>query len=173
MTDSDYDILSEFSCGEDELDDFFRHEVKECVDRHYLSAYCVTHTGGEIIALFTLMNDALMITSHTEKSDFISDLRLYTDTNAVDFFKLQSSYPAINIGHLGTSSKYQNMGIGTTIIDLVIETFSNYKQAGCQFVTVDSINKPRTTAFYCRNGFSFQTSKDAYSPTRRMYRILN
>lgn len=40
MTDADYDIMSAFSCGVKELDDFFRYEVKECVERKYLSAYC-------------------------------------------------------------------------------------------------------------------------------------
>lgn len=30
MTDTDYEIMSAFSCGVKELYDFFRYEVKEC-----------------------------------------------------------------------------------------------------------------------------------------------
>lgn len=172
MNDADYDNMSAFSCGVDALDDFFRYEVKECVRRHYLSAYCAYLNQNDIIATFTLMNDALMIVGESEKDDFIEDLRLEADTDVVDFFNKQTSYPAINIGHLGTATDFQSKGIGTAIIDLVADTFSNFKQAGCQFITVDSLNNNRTIRFYQRTGFSFQTNKDFYSTTRRMYRIL-
>lgn len=164
--------MSAFSCGVVALDDFFHNEVKECVKYRYLSAYCAYVYSGEIIAAFTLMNDALMISGHVEKEDFIDDLRLDTDKDIVDFFSRQTSYPAINIGHLGTSTKYQKCGIGTAIIDLVCATFSNYTQAGCQFVTVDAINDKDTIRFYLNNQFNFQTQRDSYRSTRRMYRIL-
>lgn len=172
MTGADYEDMSVFSCGVNELDKFFQHEVEECVKRHYLSAYCAFLNSGEIVAAFTLMNDALMIPSQTEKEDFISDLQFEVDTDIVDFFNRQSSYPAINIGHLGTSVKYQSKGIGTAIIDLVASTFAEYRQAGCQFITVDALNNSRSIKFYHTNGFGFQTNKDSCSETRRMYRIL-
>ena len=172
MTDADYENMSAFSCGVKELDDFFHIEVKECVRRRYLSAYSAFIDSGEIVAAFTLMNDALMIASQTEKDDFIEDLKLETDDDLTTFLNRQSSYPAINIGHLGTQEKYQSMGIGSMIIDLVADTYSKYRQAGCQFITVDALNNDRTTKFYCKNSFLFQTNSDSTSPTRRMYRIL-
>ena len=139
---------------------------------HYLAAYCAYEDSGEIIALFTLMNDALMVTGQTEKEDFIGDLRLETSEDIVEFFNRQSSYPAINIGHLGISVKYQSRGIGTAIVDLVAHTYANHTQSGCQFITVDALNNPRTKQFYLDNSFNFQTNRDFYSSTRRMYRIL-
>lgn len=172
MTDADYENMSAFSCGVDELDNFFQHEVEECVKRHYLSAYCAYLNTGEIVAAFTLMNDALMIPSQAEKEEFIDDLQFEVDADIVEFFNRQSSYPAINIGHLGTSIKYQSKGIGTMIIDLVADTFTEYRQAGCQFITVDALNNSRSIKFYYSNGFGFQTNKDSCSETRRMYRML-
>ena len=172
MTNADYENMSAFSCGVKDLDDFFHFEVKECVEKHYLSAYVVFIDTGEIVAAFTLMNDALMINSTTEKDDFISDLRLFEDEDIVDFINRQTSYPAINIGHLATSVSHQRMGIGTTIIDLVADTYSLQTQAGCQFITVDSLNNSNATKFYIRNSFFFQTIKDSTSSTRRMYRFL-
>lgn len=118
------------------------------------------------------MNDALMISGQDEKENFIDDLSLEIDTDFVAFFNRQTSYPAINIGHLGTSVDYQGRGIGMAIIDLVTETFTNYQQAGCQFITVDALNNKRTINFYLNNQFNFQTNRDFYSVTRRMYRIL-
>lgn len=172
MTDADFEKMSAFSCGVKKLDDFFHFEVKECVRRHYLSAYSVFINSGEIVAAFTLMNDALMIGSKDEKNDFIEDLKLETDEDIVSFLNRQSSYPAINIGHLGTLNKYQNLGIGSLIIDLVAYTYANHQQSGCQFITIDSLNNERATKFYCKNSFGFQTNRDSTSPTRRMYRIL-
>lgn len=172
MTEADYKSMSAFSCGTDELDTFFRSEVKECVNHHYLSAYCAIIGRGDIVAAFTLMNDALMIAGQQDKEEFIDDLKFDTTSNIVDFFKRQTSYPAINIGHLGVSQHHQDLGIGTAIIDLVASTFAAYKQAGCQFVTVDALNNERTIRFYLNNLFNFQTNRDFYSSTRRMYRIL-
>lgn len=172
MTDADYELMSAFSCGVKELDDFFHFEVRECVRRHYLAAYSVFIDSGEIIAAFTLMNDALMIGSQTEKEDFIDDLQLEAGEDMAEFLNRQTSYPAINIGHLGTSTKYQGLGVGSMIIDLVADTYAKHLQSGCQFITVDALNNDRTTGFYCKNAFGFQTNRDSTFPTRRMYRIL-
>lgn len=172
MDDADYENMSAFSCGIDELDRFFHHEVKECVRHHYLAAYCAFVGTGQIVAAFTLMNDALMIGSQTEMEDFIDDLRLDTDNDIVDFFNRQTSYPAINIGHLGTLEEYQHRGIGTSIIDLVADTFSKNRQSGCQFITVDALNNVNAIRFYLKNHFNFQTNRDMTCLTRRMYRIL-
>lgn len=172
MTDADYEEMSVFSCGVKELDDFFRYEVKECVAHKYLSAYCAFTKSDGIVAVFTLMNDAIMIDLEDEKTDFFDDIRLEEDSSVVDFFKRQSSFPAINIGHLGTSIDFQDNGVGMFIVEFVAGTFSQYRQAGCQFVTVDALNNPRTVNFYLNNQFNFQTNHDLYSATRRMYRIL-
>lgn len=99
-------------------------------------------------------------------------LRTIWIQNMVGFFNRQSSYPAINIGHLGTSVPYQSKGIGTAIIDLVADTFTEYRQAGCQFITVDALNHPKSIKFYHTNGFLHQTNKDMGSATRRMYRMI-
>ncbi len=104
--------------------------------------------------------------------DFIDDLRLDTDNDIVDFFNRQTSYPAINIGHLGTLEEYQHRGIGTSIIDLVADTFSKNRQSGCQFITVDALNNVNAIRFYLKNHFNFQTNRDMTCLTRRMYRIL-
>lgn len=71
MADTDYENMSAFSCGVKELDDFFRYEVKECVEHKYLSAYCAFTESDGIVAAFTLMNDAIMIDSEDEKTDFL------------------------------------------------------------------------------------------------------
>lgn len=173
LSKGDYASLANFSCGVDSLDDFFHWEIEECVRRHYLTAYGGFIGTDKPIAIFTLMNDSIMIDNSSEKEDFIEDLRWETSKDTIDFFTRQPSYPSINIGHLGISCEYQGQGIGTAILDLVADTFAKYRQAGCQFITVDALNNTRTIRFYRENQFSFQTNRDFYFSTRRMYRILD
>lgn len=84
-------------------------------------------------------------------------------------FPLQPSFPAVNIGHLGVRSDLQSAGIGSIIIRYVAHTFTKFNVAGCQFITVDSLNNPRTNRFYSRLGFEYQSLHDHYHTTRRMY----
>ena len=46
------------------------------------------------------------------------------------------------------------------IIEFVAGTFAQYKQAGCQFVTVDALNNEGAIRFYLKNLFNFQTNRD-------------
>ena len=174
MEEADYENMSAFSCGVKLLDDFFHFEVKDCVNHRYLAAYCAKTRNNKIVAAFTLMNDALMIPGIDDKSELIDDLRIEEPQREemVDFLKKQTSYPAINIGHLGVDCAYQRKGIGETIIDFIVATFAEMHHAGCQFVTVDAINNPDTIRFYQRVNFIFQTNRDFYESTRRMYRLL-
>lgn len=113
-----------------------------------------------------------MIGSQSERDDFIGDLTLEADEDIVSFLTRQTSYPAINIGQLGVLEGYQGMGIGSMIIDLVADTYTKYRQAGCQFITVDALNNDLAIKFYHKNSFGVQTYRDSTFPTRRMYRIL-
>ena len=49
-------------------------------------------------------------------------------------------------------------------------TFATKRISGCQFITVDALNNPRTLSFYSdKLGFEFQTLSDMGKHTRRMY----
>ena len=63
----------------------------------------------------------------------------------------------------------QGKNIGKNIIDFIISTFIDYNISGCQFITVDSLNNPRTNKFYLKYGFINQTNTDINKTTRRMY----
>ncbi len=171
---SEYDCvhLPEFSCGVNELDNFFSVELPDCVKYRHLAVYgAYIPNSGELVALFTLMNDALMIDGQNERDDFISGLKFEADGDFVDFVARQTSYPGINIGHLGVSVQYQGMGIGSAIIRNVVGAYSEHTASGCQFVTVDAL--AASLPFYQRNLFNIQTLRDMYAPTRRMYRVIN
>ncbi|WP_455623795.1 GNAT family N-acetyltransferase [Parabacteroides sp.] len=173
LSEEDQDLLKSFSCGCKELDNFFHNEVFICTKYCYVSSFCAKNNDGEIIALFTLANDSIVLDSSYEKNDFLIDVSDYINEEYQFIFGKQSSFPAINIGHLAVRSDYQCKHIGKDILDFVTATFSDYKIAGCQFITVDSLNNPRTNKFYMTNGFCLQTDNDSTLPTRRMYLPIN
>ena len=170
VREEDSQELSSFSCGKKELDSFFHNELLVCSKYHYFSSYCARNVeSGEIIALFTLANDAILIDNSGDKEDFIEQASCTINKEYVPIFQIQTSFPAVNIGHLGVRTDMQSKGVGEKILDFILNTFLVYDIAGCQFITVDSLNDPRTNKFYLKNGFSYQTMTDFYSPTRRMY----
>lgn len=157
--------LANFTCGVAELDDFFHLEAEPCSKFKYLSTYkCELKSSKEIIGLFTLANDVLALEVE-DKLDF-TDIDLKYD----NIFQRQTSYPAINIGHLAVSTNWQSNGIGSLIVNFIAATFKTYRASGCQFITVDALNNHRTVSFYTdKLGFDFQTLYDINKPTRRMY----
>ena len=162
-------VLS-FSCGCEELDKFFHEEIYLCSKHHHVSAYCAKSVhNNEIVAIFTLANDSVVIDNIEDKEEFILESKAKISDEYISTFERQTSFPAINIGHLGVHKDMQSKGIGEQILDLVLYTFINYNTSGCQFITVDSLNNPRTNKFYAKNGFLNQTDSDKYSSTRRMY----
>lgn len=165
LTEDDYKSLSAFSCGEKDIDDFFHNEVHLCSKYNYLIPYkCTSTATGEIVGLFTLANDILAL-EYEDKYDFPNLASEYSDI----FFR-QPTYPAVNIGHLAVRTDMQSQGICKTIVDFVAATFSSIRLAGCQFVTVDALNNPRTLRFYYDYlGFEYQTCYDMNKSTRRMY----
>lgn len=173
LTEVDQGEVIRFSCGCEELDVFFHHEVFTCARYCYVSPFCAKDDNGEIIALFTLSNDCIILSSSFDKQDFIEEVADMVDDEYRAIFGKQSSFPAVNIGHLAVRKDLQSKRIGQDILDFVVATFSNYRIAGCQFITVDSLNNPRTNRFYMRNGFQVQTNSDACMPTRRMYLPIN
>lgn len=165
LDESDFQSLSVFTCGVPEIDHFFHNEVRLCSKYHYLSPYkCTLIETGEIVGLFTLANDVLVL-DYEDKIEFPNLSLEY-----FDIFTRQPSYPAVNIGHLAVKTTYQSKGIGQIIIEFLTETFSEYRLSGCQFVTVDALNNVRALRFYQDiMGFECQTLSDVNKPTRRMY----
>ena len=173
LKEEDSKELSSFSCGATKLDEFFHKEIMICSKYHYLSSYCARDiSDGRIVAVFTLANDSVILNGPEDKEDFIRTSSSRINREYTDIFQKQSSFPAINIGHLGVRADMQSKGIGEQIIDFILKTFISYDISGCQFITVDSLNNPRTNKFYSTNGFEFQTCSDMYDSTRRMYITL-
>lgn len=160
--------LTGFTCGNKTLDDFFHQEVVLCCKYKYLSAYTVKHIKtNEIVCLFTLANDVITL----DKED-VEDIKEVIREEYRIIFEQQTSLPAVNIGHLAIKLPYQCRGIGSFVVNYVLSMLLSHKATGVQFITVDSLNNPKTNKFYMNNGFLYQTNEDIMAETRRMFLSL-
>lgn len=159
------DDLSSFSCGVDSLDDFFQKEVVFCHKHNYLTAYVVkSKKDKRIVGVFALSNDVISL-----EEDDVEEIKNKIDDEYKFMLSRQSSFPAVNISHLAVSSDYQNRGIGRIIVSYITAFVKRFRFSGVQFLTVDSMNNPRTNKFYLDLDFSNRSIDDMGDETRRMF----
>lgn len=155
------DDRPEFSCGDDDIDEFFHVDsIGGCNE-----LVCVT---------YALMNDEKTVGFYSVSNDSIrkQDLprsRFKKVMKIVPRPKRYSSMPAAKIGRLGVCKDSQKDGYGTMILDYLKYSFTNQNKTGCRFLVVDAYNQENVTSFYQKNGFDFLTSTDADEETRIMF----
>lgn len=140
-----------FSCGDDDLDDFFHNDAEQYATELMGKTYCwVTEQKPHcIVALFTLANDSIK-TLHLDNS---TRNRL---NRPIDNYKRGRSYPATLIERIGVNQEFQGMNIGSQLIQFIKDWFRHEdNKTGCRFLVVDAYNNPRTLHFYRRNEFRF------------------
>lgn len=142
----------DFSCGDDDLDDFFHNHAllyaKERLGKTYVF---VNNDTSEIVAFFTVSNDSI-------KTTFIPKNSTNRVQRKIPGLKHLRTYPAVLIGRLGVSMSYQGKGfmIGRQIVNFIKLWFlDDDNKTGCRFLVVDAYNKPDVLSFYERNGFKY------------------
>ena len=100
-----------FSCGHDDLDDFFRNDYKLYADKLLGKTYAFRRIDSprEIVAAFTLSNDSIRIRQlRPEDKEQIE----YITENGE---KNPRRFPGVLIGRLGTNLIYSGKGYGTAV----------------------------------------------------------
>jgi len=141
-----------FSCGEDDLDEFFAKDClvnqKKLLGKTYL--FCLKSQPDTIVTAFSLSNDSIRLTNRITdeyKEQFLDDADLHDKS-----FK---RFPAVLIGRLGTSKDFAGKGFGTAIMDFIKVLFRTNNRTGCRFLIVDALNRPDTLHYYEKNGFRY------------------
>ena len=159
------DYCESFSCGDDDLDDFFRNDVflydKELLGKTYCWINKVNQR--EIVAIATLSYDGIKTYTldKTSKNAF---------QRSIPYPKRHRSYPAVLIGRLGVNKTYQGKGlsIGTQLMDVLKYWFvDENNKAACRYMLVDAYNTQSTIHYYSKNGFkplyrTEQSEKEAF-----------
>jgi hypothetical protein len=149
----DKDIIksgNSFTCGNDDLDNFFLEDAFLQSDQLLCKNYCFINEGTEsdIVCVFTLSNDSIKNVPNARKKKVEKD---------IPHTKHYNSYPAVMIGRLGVNIKYQDKHIGSEVIDFIKAWFVDHRnKTGCRFLLVDSYNNANNFRFYQdNNGFQF------------------
>lgn len=144
--------IRSFSCGDDDLDEFFHREAilydKQLLGRSY--CYVLSDKPDVIVAAFTLANDSV-------KAALMTNATRNKIQRNIPNSKRTRSYPALLIGRLGVAKEFQNFSnVGGQVIDHIISWFVEpNNKSGCRFLIVDAYNKPRVLHFYSKNGFKY------------------
>lgn len=157
------DTVSEFDCGDEDLNDFLINESHLYREALLSVTYVVERKdGSEILAYFSLSNDKISISDFESRTDF-NRFRKHKFVNE----KRLRSYPAIKIGRLGVSGKIRGESVGTYLLEFIQQYFITDNKSGCRFVTVDAY--VNAIPFYIKNGYQFLNNDDEDLHTRVMY----
>ena len=162
----DDEILSTchpFTCGDEDLDDFFLHDAMRYKAELLGKTYCfvLDDDPKTIVCMFTLSNDSIRV-------DVIPNSRGRKLSHDIPREKRMRRYPAVLIGRLGISTKFQHLHIGTEVMDFIKSWFvESYNKTGCRYLVVDAYNEDVPVAFYKKNGFDFMFSTEEQEKSYR------
>lgn len=134
--------LSSFHCDSDDLNEFLKEDA--LIQQNYkFNMTKLICCDDEIIGYFSLLTDKIRISKLSENE--CNKIKLKTR-----FKKL----PAIKIGRLALDKKYTNQGLGTIILESIMNIIYNLSinDVGVRYITVDGYVK--AYHFYENNGFS-------------------
>lgn len=145
-----------FTCGNQEIDDFFKHEAlayrRELFSNTY--AFCDILNDNRIVCMFSVSNGS------------VNTVRLPGSTKnkfqrVIPNSKRKSSYPATLLGQLGVSLDYKGYNIGSQVVEYIKQMLvmaDNFSQS--RYLIVDALNEEGILDFYVRNGFRFLYSSE-------------
>lgn len=151
--------IKPFASSDSDLNKFLLDDAKN----YYKDLMAVTYlVEAEIstVAYFSLFNDK--VTRSDNSVPFWNRLN-----RRIANEKRRKHYPAVKIGRLAVSSDFENLGMGSNIIELIKFWFTSNNRTGCRFITVDAYRA--ALSFYQKNNFHFLTDTDKYDLTRLMY----
>lgn len=154
-----------FSCGDDDLDEFFSRDVFLYDEELLGKTYCWINKNNqrEIVAIATLSYDG--IKTYTLDNSSRNALQ-----RKIPQKKRHRSYPAVLIGRLGVNQSFQGHGlnVGSQLMEVLKYWFvDENNKAACRYMLVDAYNIESTLHYYFKNGFkplykSEQSEKDAF-----------
>ena len=142
--------LAQFSCGDEDLDDFFANDAylydKQLLGKTY---YFAIKGTGKIVGAFTVANDSI-------KASLISNAVRNKLQRKIPNSKHTRSYPAVLIGRIGVASDMRGNNIGSQIVEYIKYWFTRHtNKSGCRYVVVDAYNSESVLSFYERNEFKY------------------
>ena len=156
LTASIIDACRPFSCGDKDLDEFFRRDYddyqKQLMGKTYV--FLERATMEDIVRTFTVPNASIF-------TNFLPNARKKKVGKDVPLAKRDLIYPAVLIGRLGVNQNYLHRHVGTELMSTIKDWFIDKdNKTGCRYLVVDAYNKPEACEYYQRNGFNYMFSSE-------------
>lgn len=139
------DTHKPFSCGDSDLDEFFRKDALNYTVEKLSTSYILEDANG-LLAYFSIANDRISIDDFTDNTAYNKFRRRFVNT------KRLKGYPAVKLCRLGVSVQNKGTGVGTDIINFLKGTFYKSQRSACRFLIVDAYRQ--SADFYIKNGFT-------------------
>lgn len=145
-----------FSCGYDDLDEYFLKDSPLWADQMYGKTYCfvLKEDPKTLVCAFSLSNETIRV-------DLLPNSRRKHFLKEIPKEKRMRRYPAVLIGRLGVDVKFSGKGIGTELMQMLKFWFVEPdNKAAVRYLAVDALNNSRTLNYYEKNGFSYLFKDD-------------
>lgn len=145
-----------FSCGHEDLNDFFLNDSQNYSQQLLGKSYCfrLESDPSVIVCAFTIANDSI-------KANFLPGSRKRKIIANIPRQKQFRSYPAVLIGRLGVNENFKKKGIGCELMDFIKSWFIDpFNKTGCRFIVVDSYNELEPLNYYKKNSFELLFSTE-------------
>lgn len=145
-----------FSCGNEDLDEFFHRDSIAYSNILFGKSYCFYSSGhpSNIICAFTVSNASIF-------TNRLPNARKKRVGKEVPHMKQDLIFPAVLIGRLGISVQYQHLHIGSELMDFIKSWFVEPEnKTGCRYLVVDAYNLDIPISYYKKNGFDYVFSTE-------------
>jgi len=158
---SEEQIITDFDCGNADLNDFFNHDALRYRNQMLSRTYFFRHKlSGAVVCAFSFSASSI-------KTADLPGSRRKKVKEYIPREKSLKSYPAILIGRLGVAVDFNGQGVGSQLLSIIknlcITNFPDF----VRFLLIDAYNEDAVIAFYRKNNFNavFSTEeqeKEAY-----------
>lgn len=152
-----------FSCGHQDLDDFFKNDCDDYAYQLLGKTYCfnLDSNNKKIVCAFTVSNDSV-------RTKFLPKNKRNKLNRKIPYIKQMGSYPSALIGRLGVAKEFSGKHYGDELMDFIKYWFIDpANKTGCRYIVVDAYNEDKPINYYKRNGFEFlfdnETDEKLYS----------
>jgi len=125
-------MLTDFDCGDDDLNEFFNTDAIKYQEQMLGQTYFFRHqASGKPVCAFSLSPDGLHTTT------FPNSRRKKVREN-IPHEKPMKSYPAFLIGRLGVAVAFEKQGVGTQLLNFIKAFCFDNNPCNCRFLVVDA-----------------------------------
>jgi GNAT superfamily N-acetyltransferase len=147
-------LITDFDCGDSDLNDFFNHDAllfqRDRLGQTYF--FCLKGTQ-KMVCAFSLSADSL-------KTALLPGSRVKKIKELVPREKALQSYSALLIGRLGVSVDFSGKGIGSQLMEYIKIYCNSQFPTLARFLIVDAYNNNAVLPYYQKNNFTFVFSSE-------------